>query len=97
MIDLSLAVPGATDACMKCGMKGHFAANCYARTPVYISESESEDEWECDYCDYTFESQLECADHERRCGKKNACYRCGRDSHYSPNCYASRHVDGSRL
>ena len=94
---LESEIRGATDACMKCGMKGHFAANCYARTPVYISESESEDEWECDYCDYTFESQLECADHERRCGKKNACYRCGRDSHYSPNCYASRHVDGSRL
>ena len=139
---LESEIRGATDACMKCGMKGHFAANCYARvqapggegedprptraavrrfgvlsararasapppapaancyarTTVYISsDSESEDEWECNYCDHTFRSQLECADHERRCGKKNVCYRCGRDSHYSPDCYASRHVDGSRL
>lgn len=26
-----------------------------------------------------------------------ACYRCGRTSHYSPDCYASTHVDGTDI
>lgn len=26
-----------------------------------------------------------------------ACYRCGRTSHYSPDCYASTHVRGYEL
>jgi predicted GIY-YIG superfamily endonuclease len=26
-----------------------------------------------------------------------ACYRCGRTSHWSPDCYASTHIDGYRI
>jgi len=26
-----------------------------------------------------------------------ACYRCGRTSHWSPDCYATSHVDGYEL
>jgi hypothetical protein len=29
--------------------------------------------------------------------KTGACYRCGRTSHWSPDCYATYHVDGSEL
>ena len=29
--------------------------------------------------------------------KKNNCYRCGRDGHYSSDCYATKHVKGYRL
>jgi predicted GIY-YIG superfamily endonuclease len=29
--------------------------------------------------------------------KTGACYRCGRTSHWSPDCYASTHIDGYSL
>jgi len=29
--------------------------------------------------------------------KSGACYRCGRTSHWSPDCYATTHVDGYEL
>jgi len=29
--------------------------------------------------------------------RQGACYRCGRTSHYSPDCYASTHVRGYEL
>jgi cellular nucleic acid-binding protein len=65
-----------------------------------------EEEWECEYCDRTFTTKYGCSVHERSCkpaakpkAKKatGACYRCGRTSHYSPDCYATTHVDGYDL
>lgn len=29
--------------------------------------------------------------------KSGACYRCGRTSHWSPDCYATFHVDGYEI
>lgn len=62
-----------------------------------------EEVWGCDFCDRTFTTKFGCSVHERSCQppspprKAGACYRCGRTGHYSPDCYASRHVNGREL
>jgi cellular nucleic acid-binding protein len=72
-------------------------------------EEECEDVWCCENCDRTFTTAFGCGVHEKRCKEKNpktrnikqtsgkkeaACYRCGNTGHYSPECYATRHVKG---
>jgi hypothetical protein len=31
------------------------------------------------------------------CKKPSTCFRCGREGHYAPDCYAGTHVKGYRL
>lgn len=68
-------------------------------------------EWECEYCDRTFTTTFGCGVHEKSCKEKttknryvkqtskkeDACYRCGRPGHYSPDCYAQTHRKGYTL
>ena len=54
------------------------------------------EEWECGYCDRTFTTKYGCTVHQRSCGK-DRCYRCGREGHYSPDCYARTDIDGSEI
>ena len=72
-------------------------------------EDDKDDEWECEYCDRTFTTAFGCGVHEKSCKEKSksryvkqkstkgACYRCGNTNHYSPDCYATRHVKGYEL
>ena len=107
--ELNKKIRLATDACTRCGRKGHFVSNCYARTDVQGKELEEatpseleedeEDELEygCDYCNRTFSTAYGCRVHERSCREKDTCHRCGREGHYSSECYASRDVKGREL
>jgi hypothetical protein len=72
-------------------------------------DEENEIVYACEVCDREFETERGCLRHQDKCiGKRNnrekqnkprtgACYRCGRTSHWAPDCYATRHIDGYKL
>ena len=105
---LKMEIWAANDLCTQCGRSGHFIKHCYAKTDTSgnkieyekSEESEESEEWCCEYCDRTFTTAFGCGVHEKSCKKsikKNACYRCGRTGHYSPDCYATTHCKGYTL
>jgi hypothetical protein len=99
---------GTNDKCFLCGNKGHFVKDCRKKsTHKYESYDddieECEEVWCCKYCDKEYETEMNCELHEKNCNtrntknKKGCCYRCGRKGHYSPQCYATKHMKGYYL
>ncbi len=108
MESLQVEIWSAKGDCTQCGRHGHFVKDCYAKTDVNgnkiiyeddtESESSSHEEWVCEHCMKDFATKKACLKHENNCrGRKSsrcACYRCGREGHYSYECYATRHLKG---
>jgi cellular nucleic acid-binding protein len=87
--------------CFNCGESGHYANEC-----------PNEESFNCRYCNKEFETQKGAIFHENvHCKNKNknktsvtksvthsiTCYRCGRDGHKSPDCYARTDINGDEL
>lgn len=92
---------GATDKCTKCGRSGHWAKDCYAKSDITGKEIEEESEEEiiieCMDCKKQFDSDYDFEKHYCKPKSKNACFRCGRQGHYAPDCYASTDKYGNYL
>lgn len=87
--------------CVRCNRKGHTEAQCYATTYVENDE-EGDGVWRCSYCDREFATKKGASYHERfhcrRKGKKSSkCKRCGRNNHYTSNCYAETYANGEYI
>jgi len=97
-----------TFSCQYCGKEFETKkGTTYHENKYCKSKYEVEEEtFNCQYCDKEFETQKGATFHENvHCQEKfigskqktNKCYRCGRNGHYSSDCYASTHARGSEL
>jgi len=71
--------------------------------PEISSSSEDIIVYCCKYCNKEFDTLKGATAHENLyCKQKNNttnlnCYRCGREGHFSNNCYATKHINGKFL
>jgi predicted GIY-YIG superfamily endonuclease len=96
------------DACYKCGVKGHYGNDCwrdngfdgYTTSSLSLVYGKTDREQELldkliNFKVSRYGSGLPAVQNQDVTA--NACFRCGREGHFSPSCYAHTHIDGRAL
>ncbi len=100
---LTKEIRGANDCCIRCGFKGHFIKNCYAKTDVNGNRIEKDNS----ICDKLLSigiklfSKIDAQNYsDTSFGSVpfgDTCYRCGRYGHWANKCYAKTDSNGNRI
>jgi ribosomal protein S14 len=93
--------------CTRCGRSSHIVNDCFARTdvrgnylesgsPVQIQSSLSYNS-NNSYQNNNYGSYEDSDSDSDSGGGSDSCFRCGREGHWSSNCYARTDIYGNRL
>lgn len=106
-------IKGGSNACYTCGECGHYTKTCKKRVVKKESATLSNEKCKCPTSWFSPHRKITCAlnviktcfqetteDKDKdmkQVDRASACSRCGRASHQAEKCYASTHMNGTRL